>query len=250
MRRKVIAGNWKMNMLPNETIQFIEDLAPLVKDTEHEVILCVPYTDLFYALLTAQNTNIKIGAQNMHFAESGAYTGEVSGKMLKSINVEYVIIGHSERRQYFNETDETVNKKVKAALENGLKPIVCVGETLEQREAGKVEEIITNQTKLALDGLTNEQVQNTIIAYEPIWAIGTGKTATKEDANDAVKAIRKKIAEIYGQNVADGVIIQYGGSVKSSNAKELFSMSDIDGALVGGASLKADEFSKIVEFER
>lgn len=250
MRRKVIAGNWKMNMLPNETIQFIEDLAPLVKDTEHEVILCVPYTDLFYALLTAQNTNIKIGAQNMHFAESGAYTGEVSGKMLKSINVEYVIIGHSERRQYFNETDETVNKKVKAAFENGLKPIVCVGETLEQREAGKVEEIITNQTKLALEGLTNEQVENTIIAYEPIWAIGTGKTATKEDANDAVKAIRKKIAEIYGQNVADGVIIQYGGSVKSSNAKELFSMSDIDGALVGGASLKADEFSKIVEFER
>ena len=250
MRRKVIAGNWKMNMLPNETIQFIEDLAPLVKDTEHEVILCVPYTDLFYALLTAQNTNIKIGAQNMHFAESGAYTGEVSGKMLKAINVEYVIIGHSERRQYFNETDETVNKKVKAAFKNGLKPIVCVGETLEQREAGKVEEIITNQTKLALDGLTNEQVENTIIAYEPIWAIGTGKTATKEDANDAVKAIRKKIAEIYGQNVADGVIIQYGGSVKSSNAKELFSMSDIDGALVGGASLKADEFSKIVGFEQ
>ena len=250
MRRKVIAGNWKMNMLPNETIQFIEDLAPLVKDTEHEVILCVPYTDLFYALLTAQNTNIKIGAQNMHFAESGAYTGEVSGKMLKSINVEYVIIGHSERRQYFNETDETVNKKVKAAFENGLKPIVCVGETLEQREAGKVEEIITNQTKLALDGLTNEQVQNTIIAYEPIWAIGTGKTATKEDANDAVKSIRKKIAEIYGQNVADGVIIQYGGSVKSSNAKELFSMSDIDGALVGGASLKVEEFQKIIEFEK
>ena len=250
MRRKVIAGNWKMNMLPNETIQFIEDLAPLVKNTEHEVILCVPYTDLFYALLTAQNTNIKIGAQNMHFAESGAYTGEISGKMLKSINVEYVIIGHSERRQYFNETDETVNKKVKAAFENGLKPIVCVGETLEQREAGKVEEIITNQTKLALDGLTNEQVENTIIAYEPIWAIGTGKTATKEDANNAIKAIRKKIAEIYGQNVADGVIIQYGGSVKSSNAKELFSMSDIDGALVGGASLKADEFSKIVGFEQ
>ena len=250
MRRKVIAGNWKMNMLPNETIQFIEDLAPLVKDTEHEVILCVPYTDLFYALLTAQNTNIKIGAQNMHFAESGAYTGEVSGKMLKAINVEYVIIGHSERRQYFNETDETVNKKVKAAFKNGLKPIVCVGETLEQREAGKVEEIITNQTKLALDGLTNEQVENTIIAYEPIWAIGTGKTATKEDANDAVKAIRKKIAEIYGQNVADGVIIQYGGSVKSSNANELFSMSDIDGALVGGASLKVEEFQKIIEFEK
>ena len=250
MRRKVIAGNWKMNMLPNETIQFIEELAPLVKDTDNEVILCVPYTDLFYALLTAQNTNIKIGAQNMHFAENGAFTGEVSGKMLKSINVEYVIIGHSERRQYFNETDESVNKKVKAAFENGLKPIVCVGETLEQREAGKVEEIITNQTKLALEGLTNEQVENTIIAYEPIWAIGTGKTATKEDANDAVKAIRNKIAEIYGQNVADRVIIQYGGSVKSSNAKELFSMSDIDGALVGGASLKSEEFSKIVNYNK
>ena len=250
MRKKVIAGNWKMNMLPNETIQFIEDLAPLVKDTNNEVILCVPYVDLFYALLTAQNTNIKIGAQNMHFAESGAYTGEVSGKMLKSINVEYVIIGHSERRQYFNETDESVNKKVKSAFENGLKPIVCVGETLEQREAGKVEEIITNQTKLALDGLTNEQVENTIIAYEPIWAIGTGKTATKEDANEAVKSIRNKIAQIYGQNVADRVIIQYGGSVKSTNAKDLFSMSDIDGALVGGASLKAEEFSKIVNYDK
>ena len=250
MRKKVIAGNWKMNMLPNETIQFIEELAPLVKDTDNEVILCVPYTDLFYALLTAQNTNIKIGAQNMHFAENGAYTGEVSGKMLKSINVEYVIIGHSERRQYFNETDETVNKKLKAVFENGLKPIVCVGETLEQREEGKVEEVITNQTKLALDGLTNEQIENTIIAYEPIWAIGTGKTATKEDANDAIKAIRNKIGQIYGQNVADRVIIQYGGSVKSSNAKELFSMSDIDGALVGGASLKSEEFSKIVNYNK
>lgn len=250
MRKKVIAGNWKMNMLPNETIQFIEELVPLVRDTENEVILCVPYVDLFYALLTVQNTNIKIGAQNMHFAEKGAYTGEVSGKMLKSINVEYVIIGHSERRQYFNETDESVNKKVKSAFENGLKPIVCVGETLEQREAGKVEEIITNQTKLALEGLTNEQVENTIIAYEPIWAIGTGKTATKEDANEAVKAIRDKIAQIYGQNVADRVIIQYGGSVKSSNAKDLFSMSDIDGALVGGASLKAEEFSKIVNYHK
>ncbi len=250
MRRKVIAGNWKMNMLPNEAIRFIEELVPLVKDTENEVILCVPYTDLFYALLTAQNTNIKIGAQNMHFEESGAYTGEVSGKMLKSIHVEYVIIGHSERRQYFNETDETVNKKIKAAFQYGLKPIVCVGETLEQREAGKTEEVITKQTELALKGLTEEQVKNTIIAYEPIWAIGTGKTATKEDANNSIKAIRNKIVEIYGQMVADEVIIQYGGSVKSTNAKELFEMSDIDGGLVGGASLKAEEFSKIVKFEK
>ena len=250
MRRKVIAGNWKMNMLPGEAIEFINELTPLVKDTENEVILCVPYTDLFYALLTAQNTNIKIGAQNMHFEESGAYTGEVSGKMLKSINVEYVIIGHSERRQYFAETDETVNKKVKAAFKYELKPIVCVGETLEEREAGKTVDIITKQTELALEGLTNEQVENTIIAYEPIWAIGTGKTATSEDANNSIKEIRNKIEEIYGQETASRVIIQYGGSVKSSNAKELFGMSDIDGGLVGGASLKAEEFSKIVNFDK
>ena len=248
MRRKVIAGNWKMNMLPGEAIEFITELEPLVKDTKNEVILCVPYTDLFYALLTAQNTNIKIGAQNMHFEEKGAYTGEVSGKMLKSINVEYVIIGHSERRQYFNETDETVNKKIKAAFANGLKPIVCVGETLEQREAGKTVKIITKQTELALEGLTDEQVKNTIIAYEPIWAIGTGKTATSEDANNSIKEIRNKIADIYGKDVAEEVIIQYGGSVKSTNAKELFEMSDIDGGLVGGASLKAEEFSKIVNY--
>lgn len=246
MRKKVIAGNWKMNMLPNEAIEFIEKFEPLVKDTKNEVILCVPYTDLFYSLLSAQNTNIKIGAQNMHFAENGAYTGEVSAKMLKSIGVEYVIIGHSERRQYFNETDETVNKKIKAAFENELKPIVCVGETLEERESGKTVEIITNQTKLALEGLTKEQVRNTIIAYEPIWAIGTGKTATSEDANNSIKEIRKKIEEIYGKDIAECVIIQYGGSVKSSNAKELFETSDIDGGLVGGASLKPEEFANIV----
>ena len=250
MRKKVIAGNWKMNMLPNEAMEFIEKFAPLVKDTQNEVILCVPYTDLFYALLNVQETNIKIGAQNMHFEESGAYTGEISAKMLKSINVEYVIIGHSERRQYFNETDETVNKKIKAAFENDLKPIVCVGETLEEREAGKTIEIITNQTQKALEGLTNEQVASIIIAYEPIWAIGTGKTATSEDAENSIKAIRDKIEKIYGQNVSQRVIIQYGGSVKSSNAKELFEMPDIDGGLVGGASLKPDEFAKIVNFDK
>ena len=248
MRRKVIAGNWKMNMLPNEAMQFIDTLAPLVKNTENEVILCVPYTDLFYSLLTAQGTNIKIGAQNMHFEESGAYTGEISGKMLKSIGVEYVIIGHSERRQYFNETDETVNKKIKAAFANGLKPIVCVGETLEQREAGQTVEIITSQIEKALDGLTEEQVENIIIAYEPIWAIGTGKTATAEQANETIKSIRDKICQMYGQMVSNGVIIQYGGSVKSTNAKEIFEMSDIDGGLVGGASLKPEEFSKIVNY--
>ena len=249
MRRKVIAGNWKMNMLPNEAIDYIQAFEPLVKDAKAEVILCVPYTDLFYCLMNVQGTNIKIGAQNMHFAENGAYTGEVSGKMLKSIGVEYVIIGHSERRQYFNETDESVNKKIKAAFENELKPIVCVGETLEEREAGKTADIITNQTRLALEGLTNEQVKNTIIAYEPIWAIGTGKTATSEDANNSIIAIRDELKRIYGEDVSEAVIIQYGGSVKSSNAKELFTTSDIDGGLVGGASLKPDEFSKIVNYD-
>ena len=239
-----------MNKLPNEAINFIDRLTPLVKDTENEVVVCVPYTDLFYALLTAQGTNIKIGAQNMHFEEKGAYTGEVSGKMLKSIGVEYVIIGHSERRQYFNETDETVNKKIKAAFVHELKPIVCVGETLEQREAGKAVEVITTQTEKALEGLTEKQVENTIIAYEPIWAIGTGKTATSEDANNAIKSIRDKICQIYGQNVGKSIIIQYGGSVKSTNCKELFTTSDIDGGLVGGASLDSEEFAKIVNYNK
>ena len=250
MRKKIIAGNWKMNMLPNEAMKFIEDLAPLVKETENEVILCVPYTDLFYALLTVQGTNIKIGAQNMHFEEKGAYTGEVSGKMLKSINVEYVIIGHSERRQYFNETDETVNKKIKAALQNELKPIVCVGETLEQREAGEAQNIIKTQTKLALAGLSKQQMQNVMIAYEPIWAIGTGKTATSNDANEVIKAIRKQISELYGEEVAQNTIILYGGSVKPENSKELFSTSDIDGGLVGGASLNVEDFEKIINYEK
>ena len=250
MRKKVIAGNWKMNMLPNEAISMINELALLVKETNNEVVLCVPYIDLFYSLLHVQETNIKIGAQNMHFEEKGAYTGEISAPMLKSIGVEYVIIGHSERRQYFNETDETVNKKVKAAFANGLKPIVCVGESLEEREGGVAFDIITAQTEKALDGLSEKQVANTIIAYEPIWAIGTGKTATKEDANEACKKIREKIGEIYGQNVANGVIIQYGGSMKPENAKELLEMSDIDGGLIGGASLKADTFAKIVNYNK
>ena len=248
MRRKVIAGNWKMNMLPDETISFIQAIESKVKNTNNEVILCVPYTDLFYALLNAQDTNIKIGAQNMHFEESGAYTGEISGKMLKSIKVEYVIIGHSERRLYFAETDETVNKKIKAAFKNDLKPIVCVGETLEEKERGVTIDVITRQTRHALEGLTNAQVKKTIIAYEPIWAIGTGKTATSDDANESIKKIREKISKIYGNDVADCVIILYGGSVKASNAKELFTKSDIDGGLVGGASLKVEEFANIVNY--
>lgn len=248
MRRKVIAGNWKMNKLPNETIDFITELRPLVKDSKNEVILCVPYTDLFYALLHAQNTNIKIGAQNMNAEEKGAYTGEVSGEMLKSIGVEYVIIGHSERRAYYNETDSSVNEKLKKAHRLKLKPIVCVGESLEQREKGFAKEIVTTQTKLALDGLSKEEVSKTIVAYEPIWAIGTGKTATKEDANETIKWIRDEIKKIYGEEVSSEVIIQYGGSVKPANAKELFTMPDIDGGLVGGASLNAEDFAKIVNY--
>ena len=247
MRRKVIAGNWKMNMLPDKAMKYIEELAKNVNNIENkEVIICVPYIDLFYSLLIAQNTNVKIGAQNMHWEKNGAFTGEISGEMLKSLGVEYVIIGHSERRAYFAETDETVNKKLKSAHENGLKPIVCVGESLEQKENGKTKDVIKSQTRLALDGLSNDQIKNTIIAYEPIWAIGTGKTATKEDANESIKAIRKEIEKIYGKDVAECVIILYGGSVKSTNAKELFEMSDIDGALVGGASLDVTEFTKII----
>lgn len=247
MRRKVIAGNWKMNVLPGEVLEFVNNLAPIVKDTKNEVIICVPFTDLFYTLLAVQETNIHVGAQNMHWKESGAYTGEISPDMLKCINVEYVIIGHSERRKYFNETDETVNLKVKSALEHGLKPIVCVGESLEQKEAGNTEEIITSQVAKALEGLTLDDLSNTIIAYEPIWAIGTGKTATAEDANNSIKAIRNKIKELFN---TDDVTILYGGSVKPENAKELFSMSDIDGGLVGGASIKAETFGKIVNFDK
>lgn len=249
MRKKVIAGNWKMNKLPNEAIELIEKLTPLVKDTDSEVIVCVPYIDLFYVLMQTQGTNIKVGAQNMHWEEKGAYTGEISGDMLSKMGVEYVIIGHSERRAYFAETDETVNKKIKSALSYNLKPIVCVGESLEQRETGVAKEIITKQTELALEGIDSKDLEKIIIAYEPIWAIGTGKTATKEDANESIKWIREKIVEKYGQQVAEGVIIQYGGSVKSSNAKELFEMSDIDGGLVGGASLDAEEFAKIVNYK-
>jgi triosephosphate isomerase len=244
MRRNVVAGNWKMNMLPNEAIELIDKLAPMVKNSKDEVIICVPFVDLFYALLSAQETNIHVGAQNVFYEDKGAYTGEVSAPMLKSINTEYVIIGHSERRKYFNETDEIVNKKVKKALEHDLKPIVCVGETLEEKEAGKTIDIITSQVEKALAGLTTADLNNIIVAYEPIWAIGTGKTATKEDAENSIKAIREKINSIFG---TDDVTILYGGSVKPENAKDLFSMPDIDGALVGGASLKADSFAGIVD---
>ena len=250
MRKPIIAGNWKMNKNIKEALEFVKEVGARADRDDVEAVICAPFLQLKDLKEATKGTKIKVGAQNMHFEEKGAYTGEVSAQMLKSIGVEYVIIGHSERRQYFNETDETVNKKVKTAFKHELKPIVCVGETLEQREAGKAEEIITNQTEKALEGLTDEQVQNTIIAYEPIWAIGTGKTATSEDANNAIKAIRDKICQIYGQNVGKSIIIQYGGSVKSANCKELFTTSDIDGGLVGGASLDLEEFAKIINYDK
>ena len=247
MRRNIIAGNWKMNMLPNEAISFIEEIEPMVKDTKNEVIICVPFTDFFYANNMAQGTNIQVGVQNMHYEDKGAYTGEISAPMLKSVNCKYVIIGHSERRQYFNETDETVNKKVKKALEYGLTPIVCVGETLEEKEAGKTIEIITSQIEKGLVDLKASDLDKIVIAYEPIWAIGTGKTATSEDAQNAIKAIREKIKSLFN---TDDISILYGGSVKGSNAKELFAMKDIDGGLVGGASLEAKLFAEIVNFDK
>ena len=249
MRKKVIAGNWKMNKSPVDVEMFMKKFPILVKDSDAEVVLCVPYVDLKTAIDLASGTNVKIGAQNMHYEEKGAFTGEISPKMLKDIGVEYVIIGHSERREYYNETDESVNKKLKAAFQYGLKPILCVGETLSQREDGITKVFVTTQVEKALEGLSNEQVSSMIIAYEPIWAIGTGKTASKEDPNEVCGWIREKVRELYG-DVADAIIIQYGGSVKSSNAKDLFGMSDIDGGLVGGASLDSEEFAKIVNYNK
>lgn len=238
-----------MNKTPVETREFMKTFPSLVKDTEDEVIICVPFVDLADAIELAKGTNVKVGAQNVHFEEKGAFTGEISPKMLKEIGTEYVIIGHSERRQYYAETDESVNKKIKAALNHELKPIVCVGETLEQREAGITKDFVTTQVKNAFEGLEKEDAKKIIIAYEPIWAIGTGKTASKEDANEVCCWIREEIRSLYG-DIADEIIIQYGGSVKSSNAKELFSMPDIDGGLVGGASLDAEDFSKIVNYTK
>ena len=247
MRKKIIAGNWKMNKTPKEALELVKLLKEKVNTDEADVVFCVPFVDLIPVLEELKGTKIAVGAQNMYFENSGAYTGEVSADMLTEIGVKYVIIGHSERRQYFNETDDTVNKKVIKAIEKGLIPIVCVGETLEQREKGITVDFVRIQVKSAFRNVTAEQAQNIIIAYEPIWAIGTGVTATSEQAEEVCSAIRKVVSEIYDQNTADKIRIQYGGSVNGSNAKELFGMADIDGGLVGGASLKED-FSSIVNY--
>lgn len=248
MRKNVIAGNWKMNKLSGEAVQFVEDVKGQIPSGDKvESIVCAPFPYLATLVEKAQNTDLQIAAQNMHFEDNGAYTGEVSPEMLKDIGVTYVVLGHSERREMFAETDETVNKKAHAAFNHGLVPIVCVGETLEQREANETMSIVENQVKAALAGLSEEQVKETIVAYEPIWAIGTGKTATSEQANEVCTHIRKTVAATVSEAASEALRIQYGGSVKPSNVDELLAQSDIDGALVGGASLEADSFLQLVE---
>ena len=247
LRRPVIAGNWKMNNTPEQTKALIEQMLPLVKDADCEVVLCTPYTNLETALALTEGTNVKVGAENCHWAESGAFTGEISAPMLKELGVQYVIIGHSERRQYFGETDETVRDRVRAALNAGLKVILCVGEVLEERQLGITAEIVRKQTKVALSGVSEAELANIIIAYEPVWAIGTGLTATPEQANEVCAVIRALVAELYSKDAADHFVIQYGGSMNDGNAAELLAQYDVDGGLIGGASLVAEKFAKIVE---
>ena len=246
-RTAVIAGNWKMNNTPAQTTALINEMKPLVADADCKVVLCVPFVDIAAAVAAAEGSNIEIGAENVHFKASGAYTGEISAEMLVASGVKYVVVGHSERRQYFGETDQTVNLRTLAALNGGLKAIVCVGETLEQRELGYTETLLKYQTKMALTNVTEEQLKNVIIAYEPVWAIGTGVTATADQADEGNGFVREAIAEVYGKDVAETVTIQYGGSMNAGNADELVAKVNVDGGLIGGASLKAQDFSVIVK---
>ncbi len=247
-RKPIIAGNWKMNMTPAEAKELISALIPLVQDAQADVVICPPYLAIPTAAELVKGTNIALGAQNIHWAEKGAFTGEISAKMLKEVGVSYAIIGHSERRQYFGETDETVNMRTKAAIAAGITPIICVGESLEERETGKTEAIVSAQAEKALAGIEAEDVKALVIAYEPIWAIGTGKTATKEQANETIACIRETVKKLYGKETAEAVRIQYGGSMNPKNAAELMAMPEIDGGLIGGASLKAEDFSKVVKY--
>lgn len=247
-RRKIIAGNWKMNKTPSEAVALINELKPLVATEDADVVFCVPAISIIPAIEAAKGSNIEIGAENMYFEESGAYTGEIAPNMLTDAGVKYVIIGHSERREYFAETDETVNKKVKKAFEHGITPIVCCGETLTQREQGVTIDFIRQQIKIAFLDVTADQAKTAVIAYEPIWAIGTGKVATTEQAQEVCAGIRACIAEVYDEATAEAIRIQYGGSVNPATAPDLFVQNDIDGGLVGGASLKAD-FGKIVNYK-
>lgn len=248
-RKKIIAGNWKMNMTPSEAVALVNELKPLVANDEVDVVFCVPAIDIIPAMEAAKGSNINIGAENMYFEEKGAYTGEISPNMLTDAGVKYVIIGHSERREYFAETDETVNKKVLKAFEHGITPIICCGESLTQREQGITIDWIRQQTKIAFLNVTADQAKTAVIAYEPIWAIGTGKVATTEQAEEVCAAIRACIGEIYDEATAEAIRIQYGGSVSAASAPELFAQANIDGGLVGGASLKPD-FGKIVNYKQ
>lgn len=247
LRKAIVAGNWKMNNDRNAAKKLITELNPLVKDAACEVVLCVPYTNLETALSLCEGTNMHVGAENCHWAKSGAFTGEISAEMLAEMGVEYVIIGHSERRQYFGETDQTVQARVRAALDAGLKVILCVGEVLEQREQGITEEVVALQTKVALGGVSEEELSRIVIAYEPVWAIGTGKTATADQAEEVCAFIRSVVAKLYSKAAADALTIQYGGSMKPGNAKELLSKEDVDGGLIGGAALVASDFAAIIE---
>lgn len=248
MRIPIIAGNWKMNMKISDGIDLINKIKDITMKTDIEVVVCTPFSALRDAKTAIGNTKLKLGAQNMHWEDKGAYTGEISPVMLKDIGVDYVILGHSERRQYFGESDSAVNKKVKAAINHGIKPILCVGETLDEREKGHEKEKVRSQILEGLEGIESKDMSDIIIAYEPIWAIGTGKTASSKDANDMISYIRDIIMDIYGAEIFDVVRIQYGGSVNAGNATEIINQPDIDGALVGGASLNADDFIKIINF--
>ncbi len=247
MRKPIIAGNWKMNNTPSQAVELINAIKPLVADAKCDVVVCPTFVCLDAASKALSESNVALGAQNIHFEEKGAFTGEISASMLKELNVEYVVIGHSERRQYFGETDEVVAKRTLAASNAGITPIVCVGETLKEREANITFETVGRQVKVDLSLLSGEQVANAVIAYEPVWAIGTGLTATSEQAEEVIAFIRNTVKEVYGENVADSVRIQYGGSMNAKNAAELMAMPNIDGGLIGGASLKAPDFSVIVE---
>lgn len=245
-RKPIIAGNWKMNNTKAQASELINELKPLVKDAECDVVICVPYTVIETAAKLTAGTNIKVGAENIAWADKGAFTGEVSAAMLKEVGAEYVVIGHSERRQYFGETDKTVNARLVQALKNGLSPIVCVGEMLADRESGKTDEVCRTQVTGAFENISAVDAEKTVIAYEPVWAIGTGKTATDEQANETIGHIRSVVCELYGKKVADGMRIQYGGSMNAKNVAGLMAQPEIDGGLIGGASLKADDFAIIV----
>lgn len=249
MRKPIIAGNWKMNKTVKEAVELIENLKPLVAKSKPEVVVCVPYTDLWAVSEAIKGSKIKLGAENVAWADSGAYTGEISAEMLKEIGVEYVIIGHSERRQYFGETDQSVNLRLKQALKSQLKPIVCVGETLTEREKNRTKKVLRKQILEGFNDINAEDFANIVIAYEPVWAIGTGKTATAEDANKTIGFIRNLVKKTWGAEVSKALRIQYGGSMKPSNAKELMAMRNIDGGLIGGAALKAEDFSAIVNYK-